>query len=258
MVAPAAPDPPPYYGDGPEPGHRERPLQGYTDAPTRLKLATLAVGLASAAGAVGAISGVLAYFEARRVADDVPGAGAAPVDALPIHQAHLDALNDALQRNDAWIAVWALALIVSGVCVLLWQVRANRNLPELGFRWASFGPVSTVFCWLVPVWQWFAPKAAINELWRSGLDDGEDPDGTAEPPAWLAVWWGVWLLVVLGGRIAYAALPSETLDDFAVLSLVGAAMALGLAVAGVLMIRIMWRITDRQRRRAGLDGLLPT
>lgn len=248
-------------GDSPSYGSYERPLRGYDEAPTRLKLATLGVGLAMATAIGSAVAALVAYGEGRQVLDAVPDAAKAQLDELPdgITLDQIDGLNQAWTREENWLAPWAIAILLAAVCVLAWQIRANRNLPALGFRESRYGPVSGTLCWFVPLWQLVGPRSAINELWESGLDEGEEPaPEPPDPPAWLMLWWGLWLAATFGGRIAGALLDDGTLEQRVTASLVGGLVDLGLVVAGLLFIRIMWRITDRQRRRAGLDGLLPT
>lgn len=257
IAVPAAP-PSTTGGKRPSYGSDERPLRGYAEASTRLRLATLGVGLAVATGLASAITTFIAYGEGRAVIDALPAAGSAKVDDVPagVTDAQINAVNEAWNRQEAWLAPWGLAILLAGFFVLVWQIRANRNLPELGFRESRYGPISGTLCWFIPLWQLVGPKSAFNELWQSGLDEGEEPAAEPpSPPVWLMLWWGSWLVAIYGSRIAFAATDGGTLGEQVDGWLWGGIFQALLVVAGLLMIRIMWRITDRQRRMAGHRGL---
>ena len=154
---------------------------------------------------------------------------------------------DTVARTTAVVLV--VSVVVVGPVFVTWMWRAARNQqvlhrgPErLGSGWAIGG-------WFVPLANVVIPVLVVQDLWRgsdAAIDLG-DPRWRIADRSWLVGWW--WGLL-LGGTLAVvgaaADQPAErisTLEQANVLALLGSLSAAVAAVLGVLVVR---RITERQ------------
>src|SRR3954469_21749138 len=106
------------------------------------------------------------------------------------------------------------------------------------------------------------PKEVVNDLWRASSPELPANTDRAEwgervPPALLRAWWAMWLVAILGDRVA-ARLGAATLAEARTAAWWILAAALVTAVAAVLAARVVRVVTDGRRARAERLGKLRT
>ena len=116
-----------------------------------------------------------------------------------------DVSDAALSADDDRQAIVGLvqsALYIACIVVFIrWLHRAYKNLDAVAPTQRRHGTGWAIGGWFVPVLNLWRPKEIINDIWRSG--------GTV-PPAWLAWWWGAFLVT---GWISNFAVRSLGGDD---------------------------------------------
>jgi hypothetical protein len=165
---------------------------------------------------------------------------------------------DALDTSDDLYAILLLpsaAFTITAIVMFLrWFSRAYRNLPALGVRGLRFTPGWAVGAWFVPFLNLVRPKAIADDIWRAS--DPELPSA-APAPVWrtrrvagfVHWWWGTYLLSFL--LRPPGSLDGTIGDDDASLARWESVRNLLTVVAGILAIRLVTQVTERQRRRAG-------
>ena len=117
--------------------------------------------------------------------------------------------------------IGSLALVVSittSIVFLRWLYLSSRNAHEVttGMR---FTPGWTVGWYFVPIFTIWKPYQAMVELFRAS-----DPAVTAQVPAFLRMWWGLWLVsIVVGNAVFRRMFRSDTVEELVTLSRVTAA-----------------------------------
>jgi hypothetical protein len=147
-------------------------------------------------------------------------------------------------------------LIVNAVTFLRWLSLAYRNLPALGVRRLRYKTWWVIGGWVIPILWWFRPKQIVNDVWR-GSDPLASPvhgvDWTERAvPGLLGGWWIMWLVTGALGNIAYR-MSLGTGESAAALQGVNTVLLLSdatSAVAGVLAVLVVDRLTARQEKRA--------
>ena len=157
--------------------------------------------------------------------------------------------------NDSLVA---LANLVSGLlgvavaAVFVWwfyaaysNVRALRR-PRYERGWAIWG-------WVVPVMSFFRPKQLLNDLWMAGDARYDATHTPTRISKLLTLWWLVWVLAnVLAGAgfmLASPATPQDALGTLRTDAQASLATRSTLALAALLAIPAVLRITDRMERR---------
>ena len=197
----------------------------------------------------------------------VGGAAALALIAAPLNLHRADAIDTFLatgdfrdlERSDDWFAILALPSAAVGIAAivlfLVWFARAYRNLPALGIRRLRFTPGWAVGAWFVPFLNLWRPKSIANDIWK-----GSDPDLPWPTADWRNArvaplvhwWWGIYLASFLRFTVT---INEAGLDDRdADLARTEALSSILTAVAGVLAVRFIGRVTERQRERAARAG----
>ena len=133
---------------------------------------------------------------------------------------------------------------------LLWQHRAQQNLPVLGVKELQYTPGWAVAWWFIPGATFFMPYFTVRELWKAS-----DPESTGAE--WkevrrlplLPLWWGIWLGAFLLLIIATSVGRSDDVSTLIAQAAWGIASALMVAVAGVLAARLVRQIDGRQEEK---------
>lgn len=157
--------------------------------------------------------------------------------------------------NDDLVALARLVSGLLGVAVaaaFVWwfhaaygNVRALRR-PRYERGWAIWG-------WIVPIMSFFRPKQILDDLWMAGdaKYDGRHNAGGISPL--LHLWWLVWVLAnVLAGAgflLASPAVPQDALGTLRTDAQASLATRTVLALAALLAIPVVLRVTDRMERR---------
>jgi len=99
--------------------------------------------------------------------------------------------------------------IVTGVALLMWIHRANRNARALGAKYMTFSPGWSVGWCFIPILNLWKPYQAMKEIWQASAN----PDSWAsqDPPSLVGNWWGLWLVSNFLGQMSFRlALRAET------------------------------------------------
>ena len=162
-------------------------------------------------------------------------------------------------------AAEGIVLLVTAMLFLLWFRRAYRNLAALGARGLRFAGGWAIGAWFVPILSLVRPKQLLNDIWRASDPDLPlDNDGAwrRKPVPSLLTWW--WLAFL--ASVIARAITTESVHALAVLMTFGVASRpldqvrptsgiqsladLLSIVAGLLALRIVRIITERQEARA--------
>lgn len=187
-----------------------------------------------------------------------------------------------LETSDSHVTFTSLGLGVLTMaaavpfCVWLFQARTNAAQITDAHRW---GRLWVIFGWFVPIVNLWIPRQLIADVWSASAGRGEDARSLAVGEAawqddsgpwpgadrprharrpWLvSIWWTVWLMYVLGGRLVSAVqadghrlestvtLAAARDRDMAMIyvTVIGAA-------AAILAALIVWRINRMQQAQA--------
>ncbi len=161
-----------------------------------------------------------------------------------------------LERRGSEMELIAGCLLVAcAVMFCLWTYRVAKNAAAMGAR-LTISPGWSVGYYFIPIVSWWMPYSAMTQVW-----DASDPDPRSDPyqshsHALLLGWWLSWLasrgvhLVV--SRWEEPA-DAQAWADQITLGFVGLAVE---AVAVVLAITLVWKLTRRQEAR--MAALMPS
>ena len=256
---------PPYLAPQPQP--RFRQVRG-------IALAAITLCLATAALAV--VHTVLFWSAFRDLEVDL---------AEALNDDNADGLTDAIQQTMASGVLsnltWTVAL-AAGIVFIVWLYQARENTeviaPHVRQRLSKGWAVGAWFC---PAVQFWFPLTFVDDVLRASTPPHEPVRGRGLVYGWWAAWALYWLAVIGGGIVGLVTLVSWSIwisdaaeqggvDDVAVRAdivrfvrgvTIGLGVAAGLmAVAGVLVSLVVWRITRLQAARgpvAFVPGLQP-
>jgi hypothetical protein len=153
--------------------------------------------------------------------------------------------------------------LLSGGFFIAWTWRAYRNITALGAQHPRFGSGWAVGGWFVPILSLWRPKQIVDDIWRTS--DPAAPAFLRRPnwsevalPGLLTAWWTFFILSQvldrMSGRISG---DSATLGADRFGTTVALAASLSTVAAGVCAIRVVARISERQRERAEALARLP-
>jgi heme/copper-type cytochrome/quinol oxidase subunit 2 len=171
------------------------------------------------------------------------------------------------ESNDLRMGLAALlylsVLIATAVAFSMWIHRAYRNLEALGAprHQLEYSPGWAVGYYFIPILSLFKPFSVMKEIWRKSDPEVDVREGVityeASVSPLLGVWWGVWILSLIIGRIADALSDIGKTPE----SLRFATWALIVAlfveiVAAVLAIMVVRGVNERQEQRSRLVTLV--
>ncbi|MEW2373865.1 DUF4328 domain-containing protein [Streptomyces sp. NPDC006656] len=144
-----------------------------------------------------------------------------------------------------------LTVLPTVVVFIIWfhRVRSNGGVfrPDvftLGRGWA-------IGAWFVPVANLFLPHRIARQTWRASTQYGPDGSERTAPATLLTSWWVLWVLAAVTGRVfskLYTA--AETVDELLSAGSLGIAADLATAIAGVLAVLFVRRLTAMQNTMA--------
>ncbi|HKE19890.1 MAG TPA: DUF4328 domain-containing protein [Kofleriaceae bacterium] len=162
-----------------------------------------------------------------------------------VSEASIDLLQQRASQSDI---ISFLVLLGCALMFCLWTYRVARNAVALGGQ-LSVSPGSAVGYYFIPIINWWMPYTALAQVW-----DASDPDPRAATRrgshALLLGWWLAWLvsygvdLTVLGRG------APESADEWANQIALGFLSIGADAIAAVLAIAVIWKLTRRQEERA--------
>jgi Domain of unknown function (DUF4328) len=168
-----------------------------------------------------------------------------------IEAGHLVTREQASARDafvEATAGLWLLVFVATVVVWLIWQHHAQSNARALTNGGTEFTPGWAVGWWFVPFANLGKPFQTVRELWKAS----EGGDGWRMRPTWPVIgwWWASWLGYNLLGNVALFSRGDTAASLRAGDTIEVASNVLGI-VAGVLAVRIVLSVMDRQRVTAG-------
>ncbi len=169
-----------------------------------------------------------------------------------------------LDASDLRVGIVSLAQVVVFTFVIVgflaWFFRAYSNLEAVGARHLRLGRRWAVGAWFVPILALWRPKQIANDIWRGSdpaAPPAQGPDWRGGPvPALLAFWWGGFLLQsVLYNAANRASLAAGDVDAQLATSGLWIVTETVSALAALLAIVVVRRMTARQEERAATLGL---
>ncbi len=154
----------------------------------------------------------------------------------------------------------ALAYLGTGVAFIIWFYRAHVNLWALGAAGVRHGSGWAIGAWFIPFFNLVRPKSMANDVWKASDPELASPVGIERwskvaLPAFLNVWWAVWVLANIGNSVAAVLAAGDdpaTLKSSSEVTLVSDALTL---LGGIVLIKVVRSITARQEaRHAGVIG----
>ncbi|MFE7094436.1 DUF4328 domain-containing protein [Streptomyces erythrochromogenes] len=255
--APGSPPPPlpPQPGPAPYPAPYPVPQQGhpYPGGPVHMAPPGPQSMLRSPRGLATALTWLLAAAAAVRLFS--AGVGAYEQSWLQGFAAdtHFDDLELGLAPGLTVLAglLQVLTVLPTVVVFIIWfhRVRSNGGIfrPDaftLGRGWA-------IGAWFVPVANLFLPCRIALQTWRASTQRGPDGSDRTASVALLTSWWVVWVLAATGDRVfSRIYMAAETVDELLVAGKLGIAADLVMAVAGVLALLFVRRLTAMQNTMA--------
>lgn len=157
------------------------------------------------------------------------------------------ALNDATVTNDARQRVARLARLAaharSGILILVWIWRANRNAHALGAAGMRFTPAWAVGWFFIPLANLVKPFDVMREIWRARDRPGDWQRHQA--PAVIGWWWLFLLVAIIAGNVA----PRLALRATSLEALIDATwVTVTPDIAGILASAVLLRIISGVQR----------
>jgi hypothetical protein len=165
-----------------------------------------------------------------------------------------------VDATDAIYAVSGISQFVLyaaiGVCFLVWFWRARSNAAAFVPDGHRMAPGWAIGAWFIPVANLWLPCRVALDIWRAGAAaDPATGRPVRVPVASVHLWWWVWTVSALVGRVAGSLnIGAETPDEgMLAIRLLMAADALDI-VAAVFAILFVRKLTRMQEVRAGESG----
>ena len=119
---------------------------------------------------------------------------------------------DESDTRQAFIALsYLVVFVVSGILILKWLYRANYNVKQLGAKDMEFTPGWSIGYYFIPIVNLWKPFQAMKELWKTSVNPTNWQ--SLKSPSTIALWWGLWIVSNLLGRIIFnLSRNSESLD----------------------------------------------
>jgi hypothetical protein len=119
------------------------------------------------------------------------------------------------ERQSLLGGIKLLILIATAIAFLRWTYVANANARALGAGDMEYTPGWAVGWYFIPFATLWKPYQAMKEMYRASHPDFRDTWREAPSPAFLPVWWGLWLASNLLGRAALrTSVDSDNLQQF--------------------------------------------
>ena len=110
------------------------------------------------------------------------------------------------------LLIYLITYLVTIVIFFRWVYLSNRNAHALGARGMEFTPGWAVGWFFVPFANLWQPYKAMKETFQASHPSQTDNWHHVEPPSILAVWWGLWIISLITGRVA-GRTTTDSIDD---------------------------------------------
>ncbi len=175
---------------------------------------------------------------------------------------------DGIESGSLWFLLQGLIALVqfpafffAAVMFLMWLFRVYKNLPALRSDNTEYSPGWAVGWWFIPFANLVKPFQVVRNAWSES-----DPDVDLEmgflssvqsgAPAYMAVWWGFWLLSNFATNITNRFWDPDNIDTVEFSGYFFIISGILWTVASVAAIKVVWEITERQELRFKNIGLL--
>jgi hypothetical protein len=208
------------------------------------------LGLAVAGLVLVAVTDLLGLVAGLRVRGAIDGEGGDPT-------AVWRDLEDAASFYDSVARYQVITYLLCAIVFVTWFFHLRRVTGLMAPDGFQNGPGMAIGAWLIPVANLWLPYRVAADMWRAAAPPAPEADPYRERLWPVNVWWVLFVLGILGDRVAAAEYDSAgTLADIrsaVTQSLVSDALGLLAAVAAV---HFAVRLTGMQRRKAA-EGPYP-
>jgi hypothetical protein len=153
-------------------------------------------------------------------------------------------MKQAARENDFRQLIAGVVHIVtfvgSGILVLRWIWRANKNLHALSPVPLEYTPGWAVGWYFVPFASLWKPFQVMREIWKVSLD--------VEGSGLLPLWWTFWILSNLAGNATFQLASSRGIDMLMASSIAGIVHDVCNIGAAIILIQTVAKVTEAQRR----------
>ncbi|GAA4989445.1 hypothetical protein GCM10023205_70710 [Yinghuangia aomiensis] len=223
----------------------------------------IAVGVLLGVDVLLGVLNAIARWRTAEAADDLlrgSGDGGFPGGT----EQDLETVNSAITFSDNVYGLTVLGFMITAVVATVWFYRARANVALFGLYQPGLAAGWSIAGWFCPFVNWWFPARIANDIWK-----GSDSRGRRERFPLILAWWlvfqlGIVLEFVGGSDEAGEFARPDALTTLRDNSYVSLAASLVSAVAAVLFVLVVQRITvmqlDRERELwawTGHGGLPP-
>jgi hypothetical protein len=137
------------------------------------------------------------------------------------------------------------------IAFLMWLHRACTNLPAFGAdrKYIRYSPEWAVGSFFVPFVNLVVPYRAVRELWQKSeaVEQEFFPDVVASTPAFLPLWWALWLTSNIAGNVYLQVEMARASREIATIAGIISGI-LSIAAAGLAILVV--REIDRRQQTA--------
>jgi hypothetical protein len=144
--------------------------------------------------------------------------------------------------------------IATIVAFLIWLNRAHKNLLALRPTYLRFSSGWAVAWWFIPFANLVKPFQVVREVWAES--DPEIPEGQMflteslhSAPTYMGFWWAFWLAGNFATNVADKMFDPDRTDNVAAIGIAFIISSSLVIAAGVLAIKVVRDITERQAAR---------
>jgi hypothetical protein len=147
------------------------------------------------------------------------------------------------QRQELINSISVLIYFVTAIPFGMWIYRAALNSHGFGARNLTVTPGWAVGWYFIPFANLVKPYYAMKEIFQVSIN----PENwqTAQPPATLRWWWGLWIGTSIAGAVL-GKLPSTTVEQLQIQTLVSIGVGIGGILLDLVAIKLVKTITQNQ------------
>lgn len=149
-------------------------------------------------------------------------------------------------------AIKPLSFLLTLIFFLIWINRANKNLTALKADNLEFTSGWAVGWWFVPFANLVKPFQVVKEIWiQSDPDFDSDLQflaGGSSAPFYISAWWFFWIISNIWANFISRANPTDV-ESYNLYLYSWTVNAVLFCIAGLLAIKLVWDITQRQEKR---------
>lgn len=152
-----------------------------------------------------------------------------------------------------------LTFVLTVIFFLIWLNRANKNLPALKADNLEFSSGWAVGWWFIPFANLVKPYQVVKEIWIQS-----DPDfdanlqflsSSVSAPFYINAWWTLWIISNISANFINRINPTD-IDSYHFYLYSWTINVILFFITGILAIKLVWDITQRQEQRFQRLGAL--